>query len=91
MLSRKFDVALWGYDQERLVKHSGFEDLPIGTLVDDFYQVRSASASFVNTLSEAQLQLMGTAGPHKTTLKDFLRTIIGHEIHHIRILKEKYG
>lgn len=91
MLSRKFNIALWGYDQERLVNHSRFEDLPIGTLLDDFHKVRSASASFVNTLSEAQLQLMGTAGSHKITLKDFLRTIIGHEIHHIHILKEKYS
>ena len=90
LLSRKSNVTLWGYDQERLVKHSCFEDLPMAILIDDFYHVRKASASFVSTLSETQLQLKGTAGPYEIVLKDFLRTVIGHEIHHIRVLKEKY-
>lgn len=90
MLSRKSNIELWGYDQDSLVMHSRFEDLPFATLVEDFYNVRNASASFVKTLSLTQLELEGTAGGNRTTLKDFLRTIIGHEIHHIQILKEKY-
>ena len=90
MLSRKSKVELWGYDQDSLVKHSRFEELSFATLLEDFYNVRNASASFVKTLSPAQLEFKGTAGEYSITLKGFLRSIIGHEIHHVQMLMARY-
>ena len=89
-MSRNEAVQLWGYDQNQLVDNSRFEELTWQQLVADFQNVRNASISFVEALSENQLKIIGMAGQHEITLNDFLKSIIGHEMHHISIIKEKY-
>lgn len=90
LLSRKQEVELWGYDQNMLVDNSRFDEIPFQELLSDYKNVRKASASFVASLSENQLRLEGKARQFEVTLEDFLRTIIGHEVHHINIIKERY-
>lgn len=89
-MSRNDIVQLWGYDQNFLVNNSRFEDLTMQKLVTDFSNVRKASLSFINTLSERQLKIKGWAKQYEITLEDFLKSIIGHEIHHLEVIKEKY-
>lgn len=89
-LSRNEQVQLWGYDQELLVKNSRFDQLSLQSLLTDFSNVRKASASFIDTLSQDQLQRKGMARQYEITLEEFLRSIIGHEKHHVNILQEKY-
>ncbi len=89
-LSRKETVELWGYDQNSLVANAPFETLTMEQLIEDFSSVRSASLSFIATLSEHQLNIHGRARKQQITLDAFLKSIIGHERHHIAILKTKY-
>jgi len=89
-LSRKIFVDLWGYDQDTLVENSRFEQLSLNQLIADYINVRKATVSFIEGLSEDQLQIKGTAKEHEISLEDFLMSIIGHEKHHIEILKERY-
>lgn len=90
LLSRNQPTELWGYDQTSLVDHSRFDELNLTQLVHDFYQVRQASLSFINTLSSTQLARMGNANKYEITLASFLKSIIGHEWHHINIIKTRY-
>lgn len=90
LLSRKQTVELWGYDQNALVDQSRFKELSMEYLVRDFELTRKASLHFIEGLSERQLQLKGSARQYEITLDDFLKSIIGHEIHHINILKRRY-
>ncbi len=89
-LSRGQDIELWGYDQEALVKGSRFDELSFDQLLNDFKQVRGSSISLVEGFSEAQLGLKGRARQYTVTLEEFLKSIIGHEKHHINIIKERY-
>ncbi|MEQ9423952.1 MAG: DinB family protein [Cyclobacteriaceae bacterium] len=89
-LSRTNAVELWGYDQNFLVENSRFDELHMHQLINDLKAVREASLSFINTLSENQLAMKGSARQHQITLADFLKSIIGHEMHHVNIIKEKY-
>lgn len=89
-LSRNVDVALWGYDQEHYVDNSRFDELPLQTLLTDYVNARQASISFIETLSDRQLQLIGMARQYEITLEEFLRSIIGHETHHVNVIREKY-
>ena len=89
-LSRKEKVQLWGYDQEFLVNNSRFEELTLPLLLADYLNVRNASISFLDTLSQGQLEMKGMARQHEITLEEFLRSIVGHERHHLNIIKEKY-
>ena len=90
-LSRNMEVELWGYDQEFLIQNSRFDELDYSLLLSDFLNVRAASFSFVKTLSQEQLNKKGMAREYGISLEEFLRSIIGHEYHHINILIEKYN
>jgi uncharacterized damage-inducible protein DinB len=90
LFSRQIETLLWGYDQNLLVSNSNFENLDLSLLIEDFKKVRNATSSFINTLTKKQLSLTGNIGTYRVTLEDYLKSIIGHEIHHINIIKEKY-
>lgn len=90
MLSRNIKMELWGYDQEVLVKNSRFKASTVKQLLDDYAKVRESSLSFIEQLSKNQLQITGNARGTIITLEQFLKSIIGHEIHHINILSDKY-
>ena len=89
-LSRRIPVELWGYDQEQLVNNSRFEELSFEHLLEDYQNVRRSSQSFVQGLSEEQLSLEGMARGLQITLADFLRSVIGHETHHLNVIRNKY-
>ena len=78
------------YDQNFLVDNSRFEELTLKQLITDFVNVRKASISFIEALSDSQLKIKGMARQHEITLENFLKSIIGHEMHHIKIIKERY-
>lgn len=90
LMSRNEVVELWSYDQNLLVANSRFEELTLKQLITDFVNVRKASVSFIEALSESQLKIKGLARQHEITLEEFLKSIIGHEKHHINIIKGRY-
>jgi hypothetical protein len=90
LMSRNQLVELWGYDQNSLIDNSRFDELTLKELITDFVNVRKASISFIEGLSERQLRIKGMVRQYEITLEDFLKSIIGHEKHHIKILKERY-
>lgn len=88
--SRKDQTQLPGYDQEFFVANSRFDEQSMKQLMTDYKNVRAATNSFIRSLSDAQLQLTGFAWKYELTVEDFLKATIGHEKHHLIILKERY-
>ena len=88
--SRNDKTLLPGYDQDVLVNGSRFDELSFVDLVDDFKNVRAATNSFIKGLSDEQLQRTGKAWKFELTVEEFLKAIVGHEMHHVAVLKEKY-
>lgn len=88
--SRKDSTPLAGYDQDVLMAGARFDKLPYRQIVDDFKLVRKTSLSMMAQLSASQLQLKGKAWVFELTVKDFLKATIGHELHHINIIRERY-
>ncbi len=88
--SRKDDTLLAGYDQDVLVNNSRSKERPWADLITDLQHVRFATISFVASLSAEQLQLKGKAWKYELTVEDFLRATIGHEMHHINMIRERY-
>jgi hypothetical protein len=88
--SRNDTTQLPGYDQNLFVENSRFDDLSLHQLLTDFKNVRAATNSFISSLSERQLDLKGFAWKYALTVEEFLKATIGHEIHHINIMKDRY-
>ena len=88
--SWKDETLLPGYDQDVLVNNSRFDEQTYNDLLDDFKNVRCATLSFIKSLSDAQLELKGKAWKYELTVEEFLKATIGHELHHIKVLKDRY-
>ncbi len=88
--SRKDTTPLAGYDQEFLIANSRFNELNYEDILDDLRIVRQATISLMNSFSADQFQLKGTAWKFELTIEEFLKATIGHEVHHIGVIKEKY-
>jgi uncharacterized damage-inducible protein DinB len=88
--SRNDKTPLPGYDQNLLVENSRFDEQSLSQLIYDFEQVRNATISFIKSLSPEQLLRTGTAWKYELTVEEFLKATIGHELHHIEVIKQKY-
>ena len=88
--SRRDKTPLPGYDQNTFVDNSRFDELPLSHVITDFENVRNASVSFINSLSKEQLSLSGTAWKYELPVELFLKATIGHELHHMEIIKHLY-
>jgi uncharacterized damage-inducible protein DinB len=88
--SRNDTTKLPGYDQDLFVDNSRFDELTLQQLLADFKNVRRATNSFIDTLSGMQLKLKGVAWKYELTVEEFLKATVGHEIHHIDIIKDRY-
>lgn len=88
--SRKDTTQLSGYDQDFFVQNSRFDELAAKDLLQDYKNVRQATRSLIHSFSQEQLLLKGLAWKFELTVEDALKAIIGHELHHIKIITEKY-
>jgi uncharacterized damage-inducible protein DinB len=88
--SRKDSTTLSGYDQHVMTDNAPFDLLPYATILDDFKNVRKSTQSFLKTLTAEQLELKGTAWKFEISVEDVLKATIGHELHHIGIIRQRY-
>lgn len=88
--SRKDPTLLPGYDQNVFVDNSRFDEQSFEQLLTDYSNVRNATISFIKSLSKEQLALTGKAWVFELTIEDFLKATIGHELHHLKVIKERY-
>ena len=88
--SRKDTTPLASFDEQFYVENSRFNELSYTQLLEDFKNVRTATNSFISNLSSEQLLLKGFAWKYELTVEGFLQATIGHQIHHVNIINEKY-
>ncbi len=63
---------------------------PLEDLVEDFISVRRATLSLLRNLDEAAWTRRGIANKNEVSVRALAYIIAGHELHHRRILEEKY-
>lgn len=88
--SRNDKTQLPGYDQDVLVNNSRFDELDFSYLLEDFKIARRNTISLMQSFSDQQFQLKGLAWKFEITVEEALRATIGHEFHHMRVIREKY-
>lgn len=88
--SRKDTTVLSGYDEQLFVNNSRFDQQSLSQLLNDFENVRNASLSFIDSLSLEQLSLKGTAWKFELSVEEFLKATVGHELHHLEVIKQRY-
>jgi uncharacterized damage-inducible protein DinB len=88
--SRADATPLSGFEQDDYVRNGPFANRALADLVEDFIAVRRATLSLLRNLDEAAWMRRGIANNNEVTVRALAYIIAGHELHHRRILEEKY-
>ena len=59
-------------------------------IIDDYIAVRRATLTLLRNLDEEAWTRRGVANNNEVTVRALAYTIAGHELHHRRILEQKY-
>jgi hypothetical protein len=89
-ISRGDATPLEGFEQDDYVRNGPFANRPLSDRVEDFIAVRRATMSLFCNLDEAAWTRRGIANKSEVTVRALAYIIAGHEVHHRRILEEKY-
>jgi uncharacterized damage-inducible protein DinB len=89
-IARGDQTPLPGFEQDDYVRDGPFEHCRLADLVEEFDDVRKATVDFFRNLDEPAWSRWGTANEDKVTVRATAYIIAGHELHHWRLLQEKY-
>ena len=79
-----------GFEQDDYAAAANFGKRRLPEIAAEFRLVRNANIAMFKSFDEATLNKIGNANGKDTSVLAFLYIIAGHELHHIKIIKEKY-
>ncbi len=89
-IARADATPLESFEQDDYVRNGPFAQRPIADLVEEFIAVRRATLSLLRNLDEAAWSRRGVASKNDVSVRALAYMIAGHELHHRKILEEKY-
>jgi len=89
-ISRGDATPIEGYEQDDYVRNGPFARLPLANLIEDYIAVRRTTISLFRNLDEGDWSRRGVANKNGVTVRALAYIIAGHELHHRRIIEEKY-
>ena len=89
-ISRGDRTPIEGFEQDDYVRNGPFGQRPLAEVIDDYIAVRRATLTLLRNLDEAAWRRRGIANKNEVTVRALAYVIAGHELHHRRILEEKY-
>ena len=89
-IARKDQTPLPGFEENDYVETAFANSRTMEDLREEFVTVRQATLSLFKTFSDEQLTQMGTASEKPVSVRAIGCIILGHQKHHIKIVKERY-
>src|SRR6266481_8293627 len=88
--ARADQTALPGFEQDDYVRGGGFGGRTLADLAEEFGHVRNASVALYRSLGKEAWSRRGVANKNEVTVRALAFITAGHELHHRRILDERY-
>ncbi len=89
-IARRDRTPLAGFDQNIYIEPSGANHKSMDSLLSEFKIVRQSSISLLESITEDDLTCIGNANGGNMSARAAAFTIIGHDIWHMDIIKERY-
>ncbi len=89
-IARADATPLSGFEQDDFVRAANFDRRPLPDLLAELDTVRRASLSLFRSMTDDDLMRQGTASDNPFVVRAIPFIIAGHEIHHTRVLRERY-
>lgn len=84
-------TPLPGFDQEIYVPNSNVADRPWSEILDDLFTVRRSNLNLFRSFRDRDWERRGEASGAGISVRAWAWVIVGHELHHRAILRERYG
>jgi len=89
-LARNEPLALPGFDENEYVRFAGFETRSWSELLGELRAVRNATLAFFRGLTPEAWRRRGSVNGYPASVRGLAFHIAGHELHHARIVRERY-
>lgn len=89
-IARGDQTPLAGFEQEDYVRIARFSARKLADVVEEYADVRRASLALFQSLDEEAWLRHGVASENRVTVLALAYLIAGHELHHRKILEERY-
>lgn len=90
-IARADTTELPGFDENTYVPAGKFDRRPLADIAAEFAAVRAATLALVRSFDEEALARRGSANNSPVSVRALVAIIAGHELHHVKLLRERYG
>jgi hypothetical protein len=87
---RKDKTPMVGFDQDEFVISGNANNRSMDSLIEEYKSVRNSTITLYSNLRSESLKLIGKASGSNISARAIGYIIIGHENHHISIIRERY-
>ncbi|MBA3986594.1 MAG: DinB family protein [Flavobacteriales bacterium] len=88
--ARKDSTTLHGFEQDDYVPYSNANNRTLENLLEEYTAVRKATTTLFASFDRDNLKRIGYASNNAISVRAIGFIISGHEIHHLKIAKERY-
>lgn len=89
-ISRNDKTPLPGFEQDEFMPYCDANNRTGDSLVREFKAVRAASIELFKNFTADMWERIGTASNHPVSTLALAFIVAGHELHHMRIIRERY-
>lgn len=89
-IARNDKTALAGFEQDDYIKPSEADSKTKAEIIEEFSINRDNSIALLKSLSDKNLSFIGNANGGDASARSIAYTVLGHDIWHLQILKERY-
>lgn len=89
-ISRGDATPLPGFDQDNFIKGIDVSKIDFKKLLKEYKAVRKSTIHLLKQLTEEMYLRKGKANNIDTSVQKIVYFMAGHEVHHMKILKDKY-
>ncbi|HEV2801092.1 MAG TPA: DinB family protein [Pyrinomonadaceae bacterium] len=88
--ARGDQTPLPGFEQDDYIRNAAFDACTLSALAAEFESVRRSTLFLFEHLDDAAWMRKGLASDNEVSVRALAYIIAGHELHHMRILRERY-
>ncbi len=83
-------AELPGFEQDDYARTSGADERPLASILAEYQAVREATVAMFDGLPEEAFERSGIADGNPMSVRAAVYHIAGHELHHLKIIRERY-
>jgi uncharacterized damage-inducible protein DinB len=90
-IARGDTKPLESFDENLYVAGANFEERSLASFIEEYRLIRASTLALLRSLTEDALLRRATMTDYTASVRGLAWHIAGHELHHIEILKTRYG